>query len=147
MLGRGDWSHQLTEALFTCGADINTRFNGGRTPLIEWASWTKESACVAPYFLLLERGANIDAQDDTGKTALHWLAWHTHFGILQKLADAGWLAAADLTLLDNAGETPLQIAQRWLRAVPSDVKRRSACDLLREHEALWTNMARPSIHR
>jgi hypothetical protein len=27
------------------------------------------------------------------------------------------------------------------------VKRRSACDLLREHEALWTNMARPSIHR
>jgi hypothetical protein len=63
------------------------------------------------------------------------------------LADGGWLVAADLTLLNNDGETALQIAQRKLTADLSDGNKRIICDLLRDHAALWTNVARPLIHQ
>jgi hypothetical protein len=92
-------------------------------------------------------GADIDARDDAGKTVVHWLVEGAHLCTLEGLVDAGWLLVADLSLLSNAGETPLQVAQRQHGAQPTDVKRRVICDLLRATQMMWTAKARPLLHQ
>jgi hypothetical protein len=146
------WSYRLTEALLDRGADINTRFNGGLTPLIDWSFGSRVpedpdcSVTVGP-LLLLARGADIDARSDNGTTCAHAIAIGCNLPLAEALTDAGWLAAADLTLRNKAGETALQVAQRMLAEHPNEEHRQVICDLLRDHAALWTNEARPLIHQ
>jgi hypothetical protein len=146
--GTDGWVYCLAEALLDRGANVNTRFNDQTTPLIDWASSSEGNDSATPYLMLLNRDADIDAQDGRGKTVLHWLAQRAHIEALKELADAGWLTAANLTLLNNAGETALETARRELNADDSVdvVQRRVICDLLREQATLWTEEARPLIH-
>jgi len=97
--------------------------------------------------LLLQHGADIDARSDAGATSAHAIASWGNLPLAAALADEGWLAAADLALLDNAGETALQIAQRKLDEDRSDGNRRIVCELLRDNATLWTHEARPVVHR
>jgi hypothetical protein len=148
--GEEDWPYCLAEALLDPGADVNTRCSAGWTPLMEWCWYIIDaqhipSACGA--LLLLQRGADIDAQDADGWTAVHWMVVAGQHAVCKALAEGGWLAAADLTLLNNKGETALQAAQRELQADSEDPGKRSICNLLREHAALWAEEARPLIHR
>jgi hypothetical protein len=151
-LGVERWSYRLADALLARGADINTRFDGGQTPLIQWALGNKppnsmHPACAIGPLLLLQRGADIDARTDIGTTCAHAIAIMGNHHLASALADAGWLAAADLTLLNNKGETALQVARGMLSISPDEGKRQMICDLLRDHAALWTAKARPLIHR
>jgi ankyrin repeat protein len=143
------WIYRLAEALLDRGTDVNTRFNGGRTPLIKWSAGTKpmHHGCMFGPLLLLQRGADIDARTDDGTTCAHAIASKGNLPLAEALADAGWLAAADLTLINNASETALQIAQRKLAANSADGNRQVICDLLRDNAALWTTKARPLVHR
>ena len=54
--------------------------------------------------LLLDRGADINAQDNTGQTALQWASSLGYIEIVQKLLDRG----ADINAQDNQGRTALQ---------------------------------------
>jgi hypothetical protein len=144
-----DWPVRLADALLDRGADVNARSNNGRTPLIHWALYGG-SARARGLVLLLQRGADIDAHDNRGDTVVHALAGSSSFDALSALAvqaEAGWLLAADLSLRNTAGDTPLQIAQRQLAGYPCELKRQVTCDLLDEHASLWTARARPLLHQ
>jgi hypothetical protein len=150
--GTSVWSYNLAEALLDRGADVNTRFDGGATPLIAWSFGSKPSMkpgiALGP-LLLLKHGADIDVRMNDGTTGAHAIAINGNHPLAEALADAGWLAAADLTLLDNDGDTALQVAQHNLAVDSASDKegRQVICDLLRDNAALWTNVARPLIHQ
>jgi hypothetical protein len=146
------WAYSFAKALLDRGADVNTRFNGGQTPLIKWSFGfsrkpTMHRGCQHGPLLLLQQGADIDARSDDGTTCAHAIASKGNLPAAEALADAGWFAAADLTLLNNKGETALQIAQRKLAEHPDEEHRQVIYDLLRDHAALWTEEARPLIHQ
>ncbi|WP_341810741.1 ankyrin repeat domain-containing protein [Wolbachia endosymbiont (group A) of Campoletis raptor] len=55
---------------------------------------------------LLGKGANVNAQNDTGKTPLHWAAREGHKQVVQALLDKG----ANVNATDQDGKTPLHWA-------------------------------------
>jgi len=64
-----------------------------------WEDTYKQGVVVR---LLLEKGANIEARDNTGRTALHWAAERGREEVVQLLLDKG----ADIEAEDNARRTP-----------------------------------------
>ena len=58
---------------------------------------------------LYENGANIDAQNAFGSSALYWSALFGHFEIVQYLQENG----ADLNMRDMSQQTALMVAERW----------------------------------
>ncbi|XP_007445113.2 ankyrin repeat domain-containing protein 22-like, partial [Python bivittatus] len=58
--------------------------------------------------MLLRAGADVNATDDSGRTALHYACEMKNQSIIPLLAEAG----ADLSIKDKDEETPLDIARR-----------------------------------
>ena len=58
---------------------------------------------------LYENGANINAQNAFGSSALYWSALFGHFEIVQYLQENG----ADVNLRDMSQQTALMVAERW----------------------------------
>ena len=58
---------------------------------------------------LYENGANINAQNAFGSSALYWSALFGHFEIVQYLQENG----ADVNLRDMSQQTALMVAARW----------------------------------
>jgi len=56
--------------------------------------------------LLLDMGAQVDAEDDTKKTPLHWAAWNGHIEIARLLIKRG----AQVDAEDKYKQTPLHMA-------------------------------------
>jgi ankyrin repeat protein len=83
------------------GADPNLRDDRGSCPLIE-AAMSKNYEVVD---LLLEMGADINAQENNGKTALHYSLFGSPLSAKQ-LIDRG----ANLELCEQDGDTPLILA-------------------------------------
>ncbi|KAH7389214.1 hypothetical protein BKA64DRAFT_680061 [Cadophora sp. MPI-SDFR-AT-0126] len=73
-----------------------------KTPLIRAA----EKGYYDYVLELLQRGADVDAQDKGGQTALHYAAENGHLDIIRILVMAG----ADHMIKNNAGLTPLGVA-------------------------------------
>ena len=128
--------HNIPEALqflLSKGADVNTSNDGGHTPL-HWA--TLYNRTIAVVQLLISAGADINAKNNWGKTPLHHAVYkcagsaqflisdgvggnmgdytpswkkshHKSFDIVQFLVSKG----ADVTMKDNGGKTPLDIAK------------------------------------
>lgn len=107
------------------------RNNSGFTPLISACAFpightrdshdeftSTRSACIIK---LLQAGANVNATDNSGMTALHYAAWYGNLAAIQFLLDG----AADTTLRDKNGQTAADIAAE--RGFPNCViKLRSA---------------------
>jgi uncharacterized protein len=71
----------------------------GRTPLIQAATDNRLELAK----LLLESGANVDAQDRLGKSALHYAAQEYHCEMARLLLASG----ASVDVQDKHGNTPL----------------------------------------
>jgi ankyrin repeat protein len=80
--------------LVTAGADVNLRTR-------------EESQMLQAAKYLLGKGADVNAVDALGNTALHYAAYHRRDTIVQLLADRG----ARLDVKNKWGETPLFLAE------------------------------------
>jgi len=64
--------------------------------------------CLLEYFLLIQRGADINYKNRLGKTALHYTVINGNIQCTRILVER----LADLTVKDSDGLTPYQIADR-----------------------------------
>ena len=97
-------SPEVFSCLLEKGADINACLNNGMTPLMIAA----EDSLVNVVTFLIKQGANVDLQDNYGKTALHYALGSLNFSfeILCCLIEKG----ADVNTGSNDKLTPLMIA-------------------------------------
>ena len=103
-------------------ADIDSRGRDGWTPLI-WASRGDHFKDGSVLRLLLEHGADINAQDEMGRTVLHWGTISEKLEVVRLLLEHG----ADVGAKKNDGNTALQEA--------ADRGREEVVELLREYGA------------
>jgi ankyrin repeat protein len=106
----------VMQLLLDGGADVNLATGKGMTPLMFAASRPGgsrgvttpgvEQDAVKAVTLCLERGAQIDAADETGQTALHLAAALAGEDVVRRLAAKG----ANLSVKDRQGRTPLDAA-------------------------------------
>lgn len=94
-------------ALLEGAADVNAAASHGETPLHEAAAVPVEDRNLHIAWRLLDARASVDARTKSGATALHFAA---HFGY-GELCSFLVLRLADVGARDNAGYTPLEVAQ------------------------------------
>lgn len=96
------------QRLLSLGAEIDARDKNNQTPLLLAAYRNEDDSHFHTIKTLLENGANVNAQDDTGYTSTHYLAIESSVEMLRLLMSY----KADLSLKNNQGEIPLFDAAR-----------------------------------
>lgn len=92
----------IVKLLLEKGADINTKFDGGSTPLHLAAS----NGYTEIVKLLIDNGADVNAQNDLGNTPLHLAADNGYTEIVKYLIEKG----ADVNVKSDTDWTPLNAA-------------------------------------
>lgn len=82
---------------------------------------------------LLKLGASLDMQDDEGWNCLHWAAYHSNVGAVEKLIEVAGSKSVMrlLTVKNKAGMTPIDVAVKekqdgfvsWVRTTVEYMKR------------------------
>jgi len=94
---------QTFQARIQTLADANTAREDNNKSILMYAVWVGNTDAVK---YLIEKGADVNAQDTGGATALHLAAWKGHTPIALYLIDKG----ASTTAMSKEGMTPLDIA-------------------------------------
>ncbi|GMH36740.1 hypothetical protein BSKO_04613 [Bryopsis sp. KO-2023] len=89
----------VVEELISNGADVNSKSHDGFTVLM-WVARNSERAEIIS--VLIDAGAEIDAQDPFGNVALGYAANFGHKSNIEALLSRG----ADKTIADEEGDTP-----------------------------------------
>ena len=100
------------------GANPNI-IGGGfhHTPLIKACFWGPDSCAI----LLIEAGANLDVQDDDGKTALMYAVQKIHLEAIKYLIEYG----ADITLKSKEGLTAFEYTTKHSREEFEEIFRKA----------------------
>jgi ankyrin repeat protein len=103
--------------------NVSVRDSGGRTPLILAAdrlgySWNNNSSFPEVLAKIVELGADVNAQDTDGKTALMEASDHGNLEMVQILINAG----TDVSIRDQGGNTALHYAAGSARCVAALLK-------------------------
>ena len=137
--------------LAEAGADTALTAEGRSTPLMAAAGFgrilgentRRESQLLGAARLAVELGADVNATDAAGNTAMHYAAYHRLTSVVQFLVDKG----AKIDVKNKFGETPLwtsELAIQFFGGGTFQVLRSSTGDLLRKLGAVDV---RPSYER
>ena len=94
---------EAAQLLLQFGAYVETLDDRHKTAL-HYAATREHPFVIRAFF---NAGPNKEACDNVGFTVLHCGAWHGQRGIVEELLNAG----ADLTLREQSGKTPVDIAE------------------------------------
>ncbi|RXM29339.1 Ankyrin-1 [Acipenser ruthenus] len=100
----------VVQTLLGFGAQVQLKGGKARETPLHIAARVKEGEKVAE--MLLKSGADVNAEQENGETAMHIAARHGSLSMLQALIEEG----GDLTCQSKAGENPLHIAVRHCHA-------------------------------
>ncbi|MGH0158275.1 UNVERIFIED_CONTAM: hypothetical protein FKN15_040052 [Acipenser sinensis] len=100
----------VVQTLLGFGAQVQLKGGKARETPLHIAARVKEGEKVAE--MLLKSGADVNAEQENGETAMHIAARHGSLRMLQALIEEG----GDLTCQSKAGENPLHIAVRHCHA-------------------------------
>ena len=128
----------VMQALTAAGADPGLRTKGNGTLLmaaaglghVQGEDFVKESDVFAAAKFALELGADPDAADVVGNTALHYASYMRHDSVIQLLADRG----VSLDVRNKYHETPLwtsELVIQFMGGGTFQMLPSSAADLLR----------------
>ena len=126
---------EVMRVLAEAGADPNLAADDGTTPLMLAAGLGRylaetlvtEARSLEAAALAIELGADVDAANETGSTALHGAAHVKSDAIVQLLVDHG----AALDPVNARGQTPLAVAELSRAGSATTATRSSTGDLLR----------------
>ena len=135
LLAAMDGNLAVMRALAAAGADLHLPTEQGTTPLMMASGLGRvpaetrvtEGASLEAVRFLLERGADINAANGDGRTALHGAAHVRSDALVQLLADHGAAVRAG----DRRGITPLMIAEGGGHILLPGLGGGSTADLLR----------------
>lgn len=103
-------SDEEMKFLIDQGIDINEKNSNGNTPLIYLCDHVKDKYLLEKIMLLLKYGANMDIQNNDGKTALHMLYYIRYGGIVVcafECIDYLIHQGANYMIKDNKNKIPL----------------------------------------
>ncbi|XP_018587449.2 transient receptor potential cation channel, subfamily N, member 1 isoform X2 [Scleropages formosus] len=100
----------VVETLLGFGAQVQCKGGKAKETPLHIAAQVKEGKNVAE--MLLKSGADVNAEQENGETAVHVAARHGNLQTLKALIEEG----GDVTWQSKAGENPLHIAARHCRA-------------------------------
>ena len=138
---------EVMRVLAEAGADPNLTADDGTTPLMLAAGLGRymaetlvtEARSMEAAALAIELGANIDAANESGSTALHGAAHVKSDALVRLLADHG----ASLDPVNARGQTPLAVAELSRAGSATTATRSSTGDLLRALGARTATDDRP----
>ena len=121
-------SHEMVKLLIELGADVNTTNAEGFTPLMKANSYLRLEGTHRIYDTsilintvpiinaLIAAGANVNAKNEVGNTALHFAVNHVRSGHFYSVSNATNVdvlikAGAVVTVKNNDGNTPLHVAK------------------------------------
>lgn len=141
---------EVMRALADAGADPNLAADDGTTPLMLAAglgrylaeSLVTEARSIEAAALAIELGADVDAANETGGTALHGAAHVKSDAMVRLLVEHG----ASLDPVNARGRTPLDVAELSRAGSATTATRSSTGDLLRALGARTTTNE-PRIHQ
>lgn len=106
-IAAGDGKPALIPILARYGAHVNMPDDQGNTPLILAMRLSDQDVAIQVVKELLKQGANVDAQNKNGETALFRAVQRKKHTLIQFLLENG----ADPAIKNNQGLTPLAVAQ------------------------------------
>lgn len=121
---------EKVQRLVQNGAEIEAKDGRYQATPLHLASWNGHKDVIS---LLMESGANKNAQDKHGKTPLHCACRKGNEEVMKLLLEKG----ADPTITNNKGRTPLQVAQEHnkqncIDAIESFLERQNKMNHLQE---------------
>lgn len=106
-IAAGDGKPALIPILARFGANVNSIDDQGNTPLMLAARLVDQDVAIQVADRLLKLGANIDAQNKAGETALYRAVQRKKNKLIEFLVSNG----ANLAIANNQGQTPIALAQ------------------------------------
>ena len=115
MLGAYAGELETLRRMLARGSNVNVKDSYGNTPLMMASASARPTAAVVRF--LLDSGADVQARDNAGRTALDWALLQGETSVVPLLRAAGATTAAPLSAAPPAASSPSSPRDAMARAV------------------------------
>ena len=109
------WSQPINSTiLFQLGIPIDVTDNQRMTPLHQCSARSQPDALMGMEFCAAH-GANINQQDGSGQTPLHYACFHAQFNYTTRMIRLLLQKGADPNIYDNMNQQPTHVMENYVR--------------------------------
>jgi len=147
MSDQEDWDYQLAEWFIDRGISVHTQNKSGRTPLLQYAATAlPQIHSAAAMRLLLEHGADLNAQGRDGNGVLHYLIQSDAVKLLEDFCTSDEVSRLDCFISNSSRQNPFDLVADRLEKDPTDEQAQDMHRVLKGAQtALWDQHTRPVL--